>query len=470
MREMIKMRSIVDWLTGSKLKSKALYDYIIEKIFPDIYDENKTSDAHNASHEALRSLYKIKQEGSKDSYTYWSALLRGNTRPDGTFPEGGTSEFIDDLKISLLNNKYITYREGISTKSQSVLRNMLEKIECLVEEGKILEKTDYLKINLDRECLYTNELVIECNYLFETGTEKSIAYLIFLFILVSFYQEKISELSILYSREKIDAVLNNEEEEISLVKIDTVKSSAFVPLDDKNYKNKYNVYLFKPTYEKKFDCGSLVFEENDDGSLRVMLELEDVLDTPLQQGKTFKKIYEGQPIRSIVDELVYIIFTSANGTLSILCFRYDKFNYAEMYYRTALFITSYPRKKVPQVQKMIISLNELKDSDIIDGILKMSSDMVTITERELKNFIKANETEVWMEDFKENLLPFIKAHSEPCYRFSEKELIYYTLCDSDEYTKIEIVKMLKANSVGDNIIDCIDLENLHRVIKRQKKE
>lgn len=463
-KERLNLRTIVNVILQEEvLAREKLYEYIIVNILPDIYNKAITStEYHGKNHTSIESLYSF----MANDYAYWENFVGAYSRKDG-YPTGGTKIIREDIKQSIEDDLMIIYKET-DRNHCTVKQNMIEKVSNLVENNHLFENKEIFKPYLNKENLYYERLVNVCNELYLDNKKESIIYLFFLLILVAIYQKDVKLFQTLYTEKSIKNVINQNKINPPMLN-EVINNPAFVPLDDIKYCHKYHVYLYKARDERKYQAATLEFQLNDNNTIDAVLELKDQAYNPKTNGKPYRKIFNGKPLVNKIDKLVFTIFVSSNGSVSILVFKYDLFEVNDLEYRTALFISSYSLQRGPQVQKVVISIDELNDNKVIDGILKMSNNQIVITEESLNQFIHENNNQKWMSEFKKTVLPFIKDHEKKYYSFDEDEIISYTKTELEKMVKIDIAKQLKSFSISDEIIDCIDYDLLRRVVKNYQK-
>lgn len=428
----------------------------LKAILPDIYNKELTSNIYLGSqHElSLLSEERIKK------------FLSGNRRSEKNGKYYAVANLTKDIKKWLLSEEKIVYKEKVKEHiEQTAKESMLSNISKYVKntQPKISKNHSLFKdIPLNKDSLYDTYLVETIEKLLNINSEKSLTYVIFLLLLVSIFQDNIIEFKEFYLQETINkeiSYINHEQNyDINL----TFNNESYTYFTDPNYMNEYNFYMYKPHYTNLYYLGKFKIECDKQNIPKATLILKDEAST---------QIYTGIPMLSKNDEMVYIILTNPKGLLSILCFRYDHFNYFEMYYRTALFIISYQRYRIPQVQKAVISKKRITNNDmpIIKGILKMTTDKITITENQMNDFLETFAEAEWMNDFKKDFLPFIESHKCQCYSFSENEIISYTLSNMDELDRLKAIYSMKSKLDYPNSIDCKDPEKLHRLMKIDEK-
>lgn len=434
----------------------------LKAILPDLYNDRLTPN----------SIYYASQQTLCLSQDQLNKFLNGNRRPKNNEEYYyAAATLTQDIKKWLLSNDKIIYRKGVENTSEITAKeSMLQNIYRFVKDENPKMSKDhkiFTGIKLSQDSLYDEELVRGINRLLDCGSERCLCYTIFLLFLVAIFQNNIVELRSFYKEETITQEIKNDKikRNASFINLD-VNNQIYTYFTDKNYMHEYHVYAFKPTANRLYQSGKLAMKLTEQNSANATFILQDQLNTPSIHNNILEKKYVGTPILSIIDEVVYIIFTNANGLLALLCFKYDRFNFVEMYYRTGLLITSYPKPRVPQVQKIAISMRELNEKEMpyIEGILKMSTEKIIISEKQMLSFLEEFENEPWMEDFKRNFLPFIEMHKCSCYTFSEKELLSYTLSEMNEEDRIRMIEAIKSKSEHPNIIDCRDPEKLHKII------
>lgn len=464
-KKRLNLRTIVNtFLQENNLVGEKLYQFIILNILPDIYNKEITSEKyHEKNHQAIDSL----KDYYVDSYAYWENLIGGYSRQNGKYATGGTKRIKEDIKESLDSDLMIIYK-ATDSKQCSVKENMLNKIENLIEKYDLLSNKDILEEYIQKEFLYSDKLVNVCHELYMNQTKDSLVYLFFLFILVAIYQGDIKSFQTLYNQATITRIIHGKNQSTPIFN-EVINSPAFVPFNDQKYCHHYHLYLTKARENRKWQNATIEFKLNENNKMMATLTLQDQVYDPNHIGNTYKKIYTGTPMLNKIDKLVFTLLTSSNGSLAILIFKYDLFESSDLEYRTALFISGYSLQKGPQVQKAVISIDELKENHVIDGILKMSNQHIMITEESLNQFMDENKDKEWMIEFKEKLLPFIKEHEKKYYSFDEDEIISYTNTELIRLIKMDIAKQLKAKSISDDIIHCIDYEQIRRVVKNYKK-
>ena len=456
--EKITLSSIKDNWGLRELSDKANIDFCIS-IFPDVYNSKLTNN------KVIQEMLIHTNEST------WRKFMTGN-KVSSKDNRCGYVKLTKDLRKRLLNDTVITYLNPAHhpiTPGESMVLNIRKYVRLTkppIDKKHSLFST-VLSADTDNEILDA-ELREAFQKLLENGSENCISYAIFLLILIAIYQEDIQDLRKLYMSDAIDSIVQNSNEYLTIENYQkNTDTSLYSIFCDEKYMHEYNLYLYKPTYDRLYHSGKLIMKMEEDGSPTATLLLEDDYVTPSSGTKKHTKEYTGTPVLCKIEELVYIIFTNPDGLLAILCFRYDHFNLSEMYYRTALLITSYPKLRVPQVQKVAITLKQLRENDksTVKGMLKMTDNQIVITKKQLDLFREEFAAYDWMEEFEHVFIPFMESHKCECYSFSESEMLSYSISELNEIDKLRILQALKVKSEAPNSINCKDPDFIHRIFK-----
>lgn len=431
---------------------------VVRRLLPDIYDPNKTMDDYDG-HKVFADLMKEPLNSTESRITNnWGRFLKGNCTPTNFALINETKKLLDDLNA----DKIITYKAEINEKHVTPRQNMINKIQSWLERDDKFNKSKLIEYYEEKE-LYLEEIRSACERLSKCNTLESNTYLVFLLFCISIFQWQINKVENLYDAETIDVILGVKIKETPTIK-KIFNNHSIEGLMDKYYHGKYYVYMQKTGYNRVYKKGRLYLSGSDVSNYSyAKLELEDEMIVPNKDEMTTEmqplyKNYEGETILNKRDGLVYSMMINTNGTMAILIFKYTAFKYTGMYLRTGLIISSSPARSTPIVQKIIISVMEIEDEKLIQGLLKLDSNKITIEKDSLDEFIKEYELAPWMEEFRKSMLPFIESHAKITYSFTPEELYHYSLPDLDDLNKIEIIELLKAYALNSSIIECTHLE------------
>lgn len=440
------------------LSGLEILDYL-QRIFPDIYNE-EIAESDSKRREFYRPFKNINRPATLNEF------LKGNIREN---KDSTSYAVVNETKLLLydLNEKnYIQYKSGYeNSKHVTPRESMVCNIKEIIKETDAIKRKEALRRYYKEKNLYNEGMSSAIEKLYESVEEDAFAYLVFLLIAIAIFQSHISELENLYDKKTIDVKIGETVKKELTIK-DILKSYTTESLTDKHYQAEYFVYMQRPTYEHIYKKGKLSLKTNSNNEYSYAeLTLEDEMFMPHKDGiHPLYKNYKGETILNRRDKLVYSIMTGVNGTIGIMIFRYDAFNYAGMLFRSALFISSYPGKHIPVVQKMLITAKEIQNLDLISGLLKIDSSRINIEKEALDEFIKEHENCKWMKDFKDVLLPFIKSHEKVIYSFAPEELYYNSLSCTSQVNKIEIIELLKSYSMNSSMIECAHLDRTNRLI------
>lgn len=434
---------------------------LLKAILPDIYDKRLTSNA-----EYKYSQHLIDNLGPD----VLNKFLNGNRRPENDMYYASRA-LTDDLEEWLLSEDKIIYKTGVKksskvTAKENMFQNIYEYVKTEIPRMSS-EHRLFHTFEFTREVLYDDDMVIALKRLLNCGNETCLSYAIFLMFLVSIFRYKIRKFVSFYNDEMINSVLESEtikKSTRSFLNLD-IDSMAYTYFKDEDYMQQYNVYAFKPEYNRLYHTGQLSMKLSDQEKANATFILRDQENISSMYCKNDEKTFMGTPILSCIDEIIYIIFTVGNEVFALMCFKYNKFEPTAMYYRTGLLITSHPKKKIPLVQKIVISSKMLNENhkQYVEGILKMASGKILITEKQMHSFTKEFCDAPWMDSFKRDYVDFMEMHKCYCYSFSEEELLSFTLSDLNEEDKIRALEAIKSKSEHPNIIDCKESEKLHNI-------
>lgn len=470
--DLLHLKEIINilWGENNELIKNKLFEKMKE-IFPDCYDSNKTESWGNR-HEWYTHFIKPTKVGEIHTWetngSGFDRFVGGNVH-DGSY---GIAKATRDLLRDLNHDFKIVYKETATENSKTVSprESMIENIKTLVAEIDIGEKKKKIRDYYQSKNLHYSEIEEACERLFDNDTMDSFVYLIFLLIVVSIFQGDSCKVKNLYDQDSIDIILKIKKEKRYSIK-ENLKMQAIDSLFDEYYQGKYIVYMQRPSYDHLYEKGTLdLTVDRFSNYSYANLKLEDkLIAMRTDEEIKLKKEYEGETILNQKDKMVYSIMTGVNGTVGLMIFKYNRFNYQGMLVRTGFFISSYPGRGTPYVQKMIISTKEIKDVRIIEGLLKVDSGNIILEKESLDLFIQKYESAKWMEEFKRKILPFIRNHLKVCYSFTPEELYHYSLANIDEVDKVEIIELLKSYALNNSIIECKHLERTNRMITEYDK-
>lgn len=422
-------------------------------ILPDCYDKEKVPNiVKYKEYLAIDSNFLQDENARRNLLALFSGNIRLGKKGKSYF---AAASFTKQLKELLLSDEPIEYLETVEqAKLCTPMENMRQKIKSFVSLTKVEgNHTMFHQFLLDESDLYDKNLVLAMQRLLECNTEDSISYAVLLLILIAIFQDKMGELKKIYSESVLEGILGKTTREVQENDEMFQRRRRFY-LTDTNYMHDYYLYLFRPNREEMYEYAHLKMECEQSDKAKAILSLKGNLYSPTKD--KFEKVLSGTPVVSLTEQMVYIVFSNELGELKVLLFRYEHYVSNDMYYRTGLLVGSRANSKVPMVQKVMITLQPLekKQYKIAEGKLKMADDMICITEEELRHFLEEFQEESWMSEFQVTLLPFIKEHRYTCYRFSEKEILSYTLTKMSEREKLQLLQLLKREIKAPRVIDC----------------
>ena len=460
MKNKVTLKGIRECWGNSTISAMNNVDFC-RVILPDAYDPSKSSDTKSSSYLVDNSTLRGFMAGNK----------KADKKKDDSF---SAARLTKHLMKQLKSNASIAYIDPSIRKACT--KSMVDNIRNLVEETSPSMTPDHavfteLSISewwSDQNCEECNQISNAMERLLKQKTQESIAYALFLLILVAIFRHHVSELVTLYDEKVIQRIFESSNS------LDKIYTRNHVPLDDPDYLDKeYHVYLYRSTVDSLYESGTLKMTIDTNDMSTAILTLTDANSSTERHVGTrpLDFQYKGTPVWDKTDDIVYIVIKcDKNEELRFLCFKYEPFNTGSMYYRTGLMISAEPRNHYPQVQRVCICARAFKDDEIavVKGMLQINRDKLVLTPDQLDNFMLEieNTNMPWAQEFKTHYKPFIELHKKEVYVFGEAEILTSTLGDISDLDRMRIMLMLKAHSaLRNNFITTSDNKEFHMLVK-----
>lgn len=443
------------------------------QILPDCYSEN----------ECMNNAFVFEEGGmSKASI---DALFRGN-RQTLKSTKQATPKFTEDFICGLTQNPLLDFRDKGKHRDNnpdSFFRgNMFAKIFSAVDdmgtpasgEHPLFSSINFSDVwentpgEIAEEFLEVNKAI---SILLEKPTKVSISYAIFLLVVTAIVQDRISEVSFLYKSNSLEQVYKYENGE-RLIDTPSQKHGPFY--DPYYFNHTYHVYKFREASGKLWEECTLRMDQQPNGRPVATLQFRDGITSPIVGDDEINRKYEGTPMYSPADEMVFIAMADQKDTFLLLAMPYHEFKFAPMYFRSGFILKAAPSLGVPKTQKIAITAKAVPPSDIpyIEGLLKLDNDQLYLSARQREEFLIKFEKYSWMNDFKENYLPLFGVHQKKSglYHFNSDEILSCSMSNLDRNDRIRILLALKSMDASNNpdlykYVLCDDPKGVHKIFK-----
>lgn len=402
-------------------------------------------------------------------------LMRGNrkSRKDLSF---ASVAFTKDFQQKLAHNSPIRFRES-GRAPETTVENMLGKLRRLIRRfcapvdrnhmlfthmdlspvGEGPEEGEYRRIRLVLEMLLERE------------TEATLTYALFLMIVTAILQSRLGTVQHLYSPETIERILSSDVEAPVL----EVEGHTHVPFTDPNYMHTYHIYFYRDTPDHFLWEGTLAMQLNETGTrATASMALHSTSRSPITGEREIQRIFRGVPMLSKRDRVVYLGMTDEKNTFAFLSFSHMHFNYAPMYFRSGLLISSAPETKYPLAQRVAIVARKLGPEEMpyVWGLLKTSGKQLLLTESQYRIFRETFRDYPWMPDFEAHYAPLFEAHKKTVYCFNEDELLAWSIGDLSMEERLRILLALRSvdnpgNIMMDKFLESVPPTRTHAIMK-----
>lgn len=428
-----------NWSSATRAMDRLAF---CKAVLPDAYD-------HTRCENQGEHFFRPEAPGALSVQTL-NGLMRGNRKSANNLAYASAA-FTKDFQGKLQSNLPLTFVDP-QRPDVPCVENMLSKIRLLVRyHGTPRTKDHPLFVRMDFGTLGDCDEVTRKAYrkirmaienLLERETETSLSYAIFLLVVTAILQDQILAVDHLYNPAAIEQILDSDTDAPML---DT-GNRKHIPFTDGDYMNEYNVYLYHDTSNSLFQTGRLSMKPDGRGRSTATLEIERTIESPILGHQSLRRTFTGKPMLSQTDKMVYIPMTDSTEAIIYLTFAYTHFNYAPMYFRSALLISREPETLCPQVQRVAIVARELDEDELpyVKGLLKTDDKQLLISQKQLDVFLENFRDYPWMEDFKENYLPLFEKHLRPFYCFYEDELLSCSASDLPYEDRLRIMLALKS--------------------------
>ena len=369
---------------------------IVYGLFPDIIDPNKSDKPIYFTDNAVKDFANGCWREGETKISYLSS-----------------TETLQVL-YAITSNAPITYKGG---KHRIGCRdNMINKIGYLISQSDLslvtplftdVQLHPFPENHLSFRPLFLDAL----EQLYQLGTRESLTYGVFLLVLHAVFHEDMHTISFLYSGSEFRKTL-------AQVAPKTVRSDLLPEnhtyLVDKQYSHRYYAYMFRDNYDLLYEDGC--FDMTCQGGIpSAVLEFRDsrVIDPSTQVTDPVHHRYEGIPIMSKRDDLIYIVMNDANdqNAVGILMFQYTSFsNEHNCYFRSGLFLSS-DHRHCPEVRKIVLTEEPQTEEmlPVVEGILKTSGQQVVLSEQQMDAFCeKYGQRYGWIKGLKDMIPPHLK--------------------------------------------------------------
>lgn len=400
-------------------------------------------------------------------------LMRGNRKSLKNLTFASVA-FTKDFQQKLAHNSPIRYRNP-DRAPENTVENMLSKLRRLIRRFCApMDRNHMLFTHMDLSTLGEGtegpeyeQLGAMLQLLLERETETALAYALFLMIAAAILQSRLGAVRHLYSLESVEKLLASDEEAPVL----EVDSHAHVPFTDPNYMHTYNIYFYKDTPGRKIWSGKLTLELVNSRPAAV-LSLASRSRSPLSGDVEIHRVFRGVPMLSKRENVVYIGMADERNTFAFLTFAYMPFNFAPMYFRSGLLVSTAPETKFPIAQRVAIVARELGEEEIpyVRGLLKTGGKQVLMTQQQYSLFLETFREYAWMEDFRKHYAPLFEAHKKTVYCFNEDELLAWSIGDLSQEDRLRILLALRSvdqpsNTMLDKFLESIPPTRTHAIMK-----
>lgn len=400
-------------------------------------------------------------------------LMRGN-RKSAQNLDFASVAFTKDFQQKLAHNSPIRYRDRNRAEEQTV-ENMLGKLRMMIRRYcEPINRSHILFTHMDFTLRGTGseekefeKVQLAIQMLLDRETETSLTYALFLMIITAILQSRIGTVQHLYSIETIEQVLRSDEE----APVMEVEGRTQVPFTDPNYMHTYNIYFFRDTPDRELWSGKLTMKMAQNRAVASMT-LNSQAQSPFTGEKKIQRVFNGIPMLSKQDHMVYIAMTDQTDTFAYLTFAHTKFSFMPMYYRSGLLISSAPETKYPIVQRVAIVARDLTEEELpyVWGLLKTDGKQVLLSEKQYGLFLEKFRDYPWMKDFEAYYKPMFEAHKKELYCFNEDELLAWSIGELTHEDRLRILLALRSVDSPNNIMlgkfmESIPPSRTHAILK-----
>ena len=402
-------------------------------------------------------------------------LMRGNRKSLKNLTFASVA-FTKDFQQKLAHNSPIRYRDPERVPENTVenmlakLRRMIRRLCAPMDRNHMLfTHMDVRPIGEGPEGAEYEKLRLILEMLLERETEAALTYALFLMIVTAILQSRLGAVQHLYSHETIERILSDDEQAPVL----EVEGSSHVPFTDPNYMHSYHIYFYRDTPDKSLWEGILEMRMNESGT-RAMASM--VLNSrgrsPFTGDLEIQRIFRGVPMLSKRDHVVYIGMTDERNTFAFLSFSHTRFNFAPMYFRSGLLVSSAPETKYPIAQRVAIVARELRPEEIpyVWGLLKTGGKQLLLTEQQYRLFRETFRDYPWMPEFEAHYAPLFEAHKKTVYCFNEDELLAWSIGELSQEDRLRILLALRSvdnpgNRMQDKFLESVPPTRTHALMK-----
>ncbi len=400
-------------------------------------------------------------------------LMRGNRKSVKNLNFASVA-FTKDFQQKLAHNSPIRYRDP-ERPDEQVVENMLRKLRDMIRrfcapvnrDHMLFTHMDFTTLGSGSEETEFHRVQLAIQMLLERETEVSLTYALFLMIVTAILQSRLGTVQHLYSPESIQRVLDADQE----APVMEVDNRSHVPFTDPNYMHTYNIYFFRDTPDRELWAGKLTMKMAQSQAVASMY-LTSRARSPIEGEKEITRIFRGVPKLSKKDHMVYIAMTDELGALAVLTFSHTHFNFAPMYYRSGLLISSAPETKYPIVQRVAIVARDLTAEELpyIWGLLKTDGKQILLTEKQYSLFLEKFRDYPWMQDFKAHYQQLFEAHKREFYCFNEDELLAWSIGELSLEDRLRILLALRSvdspgNMMLGKFMESIPPSRTHAILK-----
>jgi len=168
--------------------------------------------------------------------------------------------------------------------------------------------------------------------------------------------------------------------------------------------------------------------------------------SPIAGQQEKRRVFQGIPMLSKKDHMVYLAMTDQLDSFAFLTFSYAQFNFAPMFYRSGLLVSGAPETKYPLVQRVSIVARDLSEEELpyILGLLKTDGKQILLSQKQYALFLEKFRDYPWMGDFLENYLPLFQLHRRSFYCFDEDEILSCSKSELPYPDRLRIMLALKS--------------------------
>ena len=402
-------------------------------------------------------------------------LMRGNRKSQKN-PTLASVAFTKDFQMKLAHNTPVRFRDP-ERAPEGTVENMLGKLRRLIrrfcvpmDRGHMLfTHMDFTTFGEGPEGADYEKLRLALEMLLERETETALTYALFLMILGSILQCRLGTVEHLYSPETIERILSEDEQAPVL----EVEGSSHVPFTDPNYMHSYHIYFYRDTPDKFLWEGILTMAMNETNTRAVAsMTLNSRRRSPFSGEMVIRRIFRGVPMLSKKDSLIYIGMTDEINTFAFLTFSYMRFNFAPMYFRSGLLVSTGPQTEYPIAQRVAIVARKLNPEEIpyVWGLLKTGGKQLLLTEQQYRLFRETFRDYPWMPDFEAHYAPLFEAHKKTVYCFNEEELLAWSIGDLTQEDRLRILLALRSvdnprDKMQDKFLESVPPNRTHAIMK-----